>query len=106
MSSSELTDHKNPFSDETAMRLLSINGVTKQLGINYQTAKKLIICGEIKSITIEGKVKVPLFRLFEYLRDESERQSKFRKSKTEDKEKEIKSNINEHISSIISKHRR
>lgn len=105
MSSVELTERQIPFTEEPAMRLLSINGVKKQLGINYQTAKRLITAGKIKSIMIEGKIKVPVFRLYEYLCEESETNDIYQKSKQEVCNKKTGS-VNDKIDFIISKHRR
>lgn len=102
MSSSELSKEKSPSIELANLRLLSINGVRKTLRINYNSAKRLVEEGKIKSLTIEGKKKVPIFRVHEYLQQETQ------KNETQllKKQEVYNQNLDEKIESIISKHRR
>ncbi|HMQ97906.1 MAG TPA: hypothetical protein PKE39_02685 [Ignavibacteria bacterium] len=49
-------------------KLLSINKVSKMLGIRYETAKKLVRTGKIKGVvTTNNRIKVPYKNLIKYL---------------------------------------
>lgn len=49
-------------------KLLSINKVSKMLGIRYETAKKLVRSGKIKGVvTSNNRIKVPYKNLIRYL---------------------------------------
>lgn len=102
MSSSELLNEKSPSIDSANLRLLSINGVRKTLRISYSSAKKLIDEGKIKSIMIEGKKKIPIFRIHEFLQNEVQDSNTFSLNKPEVSSQ----NLNDKIESIILKHRR
>ncbi|MCB0723026.1 MAG: hypothetical protein KDC73_11130 [Ignavibacteriae bacterium] len=102
MSSSELIIEKSPSIEVKDLRLLSINGVRKILQISYSSAKKLIEEGKIKSIMIEGKMKVPIFRIHEFLQNEVPENEAVSINKPEVSSQ----NLNDKINSIISKHRR
>jgi len=53
------------------IRLLSINKVSKLLGVRYETAKQLVYTGKIKGITVNKKVKVPYKNLFEFINEKN-----------------------------------
>lgn len=49
------------------LRLLSLNRVSKMLGIRYATVLKLVRTGRIKAITINNKYKIPYINLVEFV---------------------------------------
>ena len=54
------------------LRLLSINRVSKILGIRYETVKQLVRTGKIKSVTMTNhKFKIPYKSLLEYVNGNS-----------------------------------
>lgn len=63
---------KNPSKEEEkSLRLFSINKVSKKLSIGYESTKKLIENGIIKSVNVNGNFRVPEFRLYEFLESEN-----------------------------------
>jgi len=67
VSSSELTNQTGIQTMESDLRLLSINEARKTLGIRYETMRKLIEDGRIGYIEIEGKKKISLLSLRQYI---------------------------------------
>lgn len=57
--------------EESKMKLLSIYKVSKKLSIGYDSTKKLIENGIIKSVNVNGKSRVPEFRLYEFIESEN-----------------------------------
>lgn len=59
------------FQQPSELKLLSINKVRKILGIRYETVKKLVSTGRIKTvITLNHKVKIPYKSLLEFINGE------------------------------------
>jgi hypothetical protein len=58
---------RNPNTKYEDLKLLSINQVRTVLGIRFETAKILVNDGKIKFIEINGRKKIPLKNLIEYL---------------------------------------
>lgn len=48
-------------------KLLSINKVSKLLGIRYDSVKRLIITGKIRHIKIDKRIKIPYMSLLEFI---------------------------------------
>lgn len=53
------------------LKLLSINKARKILGVRTDTVKGLIRAGSMKSIEINGRMKIPLQNLIQYINDQS-----------------------------------
>lgn len=87
--------------EEPDRRLLSINEVRQILKINYQKAKKLVLDNRLKSVNIDGKNKVPMFRLDEFLMQETSATHQNEINLDEGSNKSLK----DRIDLIIKKHR-
>lgn len=58
---------ENQLHCDESLRLLSINQARKLLGIRYESVQKLINTGEIETIQINGKKKIPLIMLRKFV---------------------------------------
>ncbi len=59
--------------DEKSLRLLSINKVSKILGIRYENVSNIIKSGKIKFIKIGRRIKIPYVNLIKFIDEQSER---------------------------------
>ncbi|HEY5534182.1 MAG TPA: hypothetical protein VIL99_04475 [Ignavibacteria bacterium] len=89
-----------PHIDE--LRLLSVNGVRKILGIRYETVVQLINNGDIETVVINRKRKVPMLMLRKFINQYSINLSKKRNIIKSYDNLEIKNKIQK----IIKKHRK
>lgn len=55
------------YSNESNLKLLSLNEVRKILGIGYKSVTKLIIEGELHAIKINARYKIPKLSLDNYI---------------------------------------
>jgi len=70
MNKSNITENQQ-IGIEKSLKILSINAVSKKLGIGYTKTKKLVDKGYIKSVDINGKFGVPEFRINEFLHSDN-----------------------------------
>lgn len=59
--------------DQKSLRLLSINKVSKMLGIRFDNVSNLIKSGKIKFIKIGNRIKIPYVYLIRFIDEQSER---------------------------------
>lgn len=85
----------NPTIQVGNLRLLSINEARKTLGIRYETMRKLVDDGRIGYIEIEGKKKISLISLHQYI-----------ESNTVQNPPKTKTNIDSDIDTLFEKFKR
>ena len=65
-----INTQKNETAPISEIRLLSINKVSRMLGIRYETVRKLVRTGRIKAVTVENnKCKIPYKSLTEFVNE-------------------------------------
>lgn len=77
--------------------LLSINKVSKVLGIRYESAKKLISSGKIKSVTINNRVKIPFYNIINFINHEDNPEEKSGIISLEETQNKIDSLMKEYL---------
>ncbi|MBK9402941.1 MAG: helix-turn-helix domain-containing protein [Ignavibacteria bacterium] len=53
--------------EQNNYKLLSVNAVSKKLGVGYSTAKQWIQNGIIESVNLTGRLRVPEFKLVKFI---------------------------------------
>ncbi|MFZ1323388.1 MAG: helix-turn-helix domain-containing protein [Ignavibacteria bacterium] len=53
--------------EKNKFRLLSVNAVSKKLGVGYSRAKSLIESGNIESVNMNGTLRVPEIKLEKFI---------------------------------------
>jgi excisionase family DNA binding protein len=89
-----------PHCDE--LRLLSVNETRKLLGIRYETVLKLINNGEIETIQINGKKRIPMVMLRKFVIKNSIAVNQKREAVQDFDSSEL----NHKLQKIINKHRK
>lgn len=87
---------KNLTTNNNHLHLLSINEVRKILKLRHSTVNDLVQEGKIKSMKINNRIKVPEFRLQEFIVENSQ-------SDSSEKMQHHTSNLNDQINNLINK---
>jgi len=86
----------NLITNNNQLHLLSINEVRKILKLRHSTVNDLVQEGKIKSMKINNRLKVPEFRLQEFIVENTQ-------SDNLEKKQHNASNLNDQINDLINK---
>ncbi|MBN8568036.1 MAG: helix-turn-helix domain-containing protein [Ignavibacteria bacterium] len=87
---------RNLTTNNNDLHLLSINEVRKILKLRHSTVNDLVQQGKIKSMKINNRIKVPEFRLQEFIIENSQ-------TNCSEKMQRHTSNLNDQINDLINK---
>jgi len=99
----DLNSHEeNQLHCDESLRLLSINEARKMLGIRYETVTQLIKKGEIETVQINGRKKIPLIMLRKFVIKNSIAINQKREAVQDFESSELKNKLQK----ILNKHRK